>query len=71
MPSNSDEYATSKQLLTEIPQYLSETVHGNHFFFVGKKGARETVQKIELIMQHINTTKQKFEANYASGDKKS
>ncbi len=69
MNSNSSNYAATKRILTQIPQYFSETVHGNHFFFVGKKGARETAQKIELIMQHINVTKRKFETNLASGDK--
>lgn len=60
MNSNPDNYAAIKQTLTEIPQYFSETVHGNHFFFLGKKGAFETAQKIELIMQRINDTKQKL-----------
>lgn len=67
MNANPDGYAATKQVLVTLPQYLSETVHGNHFFFVGKKGARETAQKIELIMQHINATKQKLDYIPKSG----
>jgi hypothetical protein len=53
-------YAAMQQILNQTPQYLSETVHGNHFFFVGQKGASETAQKIELIMQRIDAMKQKI-----------
>lgn len=56
--SDPSKFAVVKRILSQIPQHFSETVHGNHFFFVGKKGARDTAQKIEIIMQHINTTKQ-------------
>lgn len=59
--SNPKKYAEIEQTLTQITQYFSETVHGNHFFFVGEKGARETAQKVENIVQHINSTKQKFD----------
>lgn len=59
--SNFDKYAEIKRILIEMPQYLSETVHGNHFFFVGKKGAFETVEKIEFIMKRINASKQKLD----------
>ncbi len=58
-----DKYANTKQILNKIPLYLSETVRGNHFFFVGEKGARETAQKIEIILQHINIMKQNLSQN--------
>ena len=60
MNMNLNKYESTQILLDQIPQLLSETVHGNHFFFVGMKGARETAQKIEIIMQRINATKQKL-----------
>jgi len=37
---------------------LSESVSGNHFFFVGQSGARETSQKIEALMNKVNRFKQ-------------
>ena len=58
--TNINKFAITKRILNQIPQHFSDTVHGNHFFFVGKKGARETALKIELLMQHINLTKQNF-----------
>jgi hypothetical protein len=55
---NPNKYAVVKRMLGQIPQHFSDTVHGNHFFFVGKKGARETAQKVEILMQRIEMTKQ-------------
>jgi hypothetical protein len=68
MHKNLNTYSITKIILNQVPQYLSETVHGNHFFFVGKKGARETAEKIELMLQHVNEMKQKFKSNYIAGD---
>ncbi|MES2615602.1 MAG: hypothetical protein V4591_09325 [Bdellovibrionota bacterium] len=56
--SNSAKFAIAKRILSQIPQHFSDTVHGNHFFFVGKVGARDTVQKAEVLMQRMNATKQ-------------
>lgn len=64
--ANAEKYNATKLMLTQIPQYLSETVHGTHFFFVGKKGARETAEKIELMLQHVNEMKQKLENSYTA-----
>jgi hypothetical protein len=61
---NLDKYIITSRLLNQVPQYLSENVHGNHFFFVGKKGAHETEEKIELMLQHVNEMKHKFYNNY-------
>lgn len=58
-PSN---YAENKQLLQYLPQNFSATVHGNHFFFVGKFGAQETADTIELIIKQIDVVKQKLES---------
>lgn len=61
---NLDTFNAIKKLLTQIDETFSEKVHGNHFFFVGKKGARDTAQKIELIMQRILNTKQILDSKY-------
>lgn len=58
MDENPNKFSEIKQILTRIQQQFSETAHGTHFFFVGKKGARETAQKVEIIMQRINVMKQ-------------
>lgn len=55
---NANKFAISKRILSQIPQHFSDTVHGNHLFFVGKKGARETAQKIETLLQKMDSTKQ-------------
>ena len=50
-------FAKIKRLLAQIDRLLTKTVHGNHFFFVGKKGARETAEKVEILMQEIQDMK--------------
>lgn len=37
-------------LVDKIPQIFKLTVHGNHFFFVGEKGAAESANKIEELL---------------------
>ncbi|MEM6308518.1 MAG: hypothetical protein AAF754_00600 [Pseudomonadota bacterium] len=37
------------ELITGAPARLSKKVHGNHFFFVGETGARETAEAISWL----------------------
>lgn len=37
-------------LIDNIPTKLTMTVHGNHMFFVGQKGAKETADKVEDLI---------------------
>jgi hypothetical protein len=56
--TNNEKFSISKRILSQIPQYFYDNIHGNSMFFVGKKGARETEQKVEILIQKMNTTKQ-------------
>lgn len=44
-------------LIHSLPAQLTMTVHGNHFFFVGEKGARETVEDVEVLIGRVNEIK--------------
>lgn len=40
-----------RSLLDEAPSKMAQEVPGNHFFFVGEKGARETAEKIMDLLR--------------------
>lgn len=40
-------------IIDETPDYLKLRVHGNHFFFVGEKGASATADKIEELESRV------------------
>ena len=40
---------------------LSESVSGNHFFFVGKSGAEETSRSIEKLVEKVKQFREKWE----------
>ncbi len=42
-----------KKIIDKLPNELISTVHGNHFFFVGEKGAMDTADKIDMF--HLKT----------------
>ena len=44
-------------VVNEAPKRLSVAVHGNHFFFVGEQGARQTARNIGLLEQRVATLK--------------
>jgi hypothetical protein len=41
-------------LIDNLPQNLTLTIHGNHFFFLGEKGARETAQGINILASRVS-----------------
>jgi hypothetical protein len=48
-----------KEIIDKLPNELISTVHGNHFFFVGEKGAMDTADKIDLLLsktKHLKDT---------------
>lgn len=47
--------------INELPDKLTLTVHGNHFFFVGQKGAKETAEKIEVLASRVKILKMQLE----------
>lgn len=61
--SNSLGTVSSKKLyvfINNIPQKLTMTVHGNHMFFVGQKGAKETADKINLLINSANAVQKQL-----------
>lgn len=46
--------------INSIPKELTMTVHGNHLFFVGQKGAEETAEKIDSLINSVNLIKAKL-----------
>lgn len=49
-------------LINELPNTLTATVHGNHFFFLGEQGARETADKIAEMAAKVEQLKQTIPA---------
>ena len=47
-------------LINSIPKELTMTVHGNHMFFLGQKGAEETAEKIDSLINSVNLIKAKL-----------
>ncbi|KTC78183.1 alpha/beta hydrolase family protein [Legionella brunensis] len=47
-------------LLNSLAQELTLTVHGNHFFFVGEKGAKETAESIDFLLARLTKVKKKL-----------
>lgn len=54
---NQNKFLTIKRIMSQIPQHFSDTVGGNYLFFLGKKGALVTVEKVDLLLQRMNATK--------------
>ncbi|MFC3908047.1 hypothetical protein ACFORL_03000 [Legionella dresdenensis] len=50
-----------RTLVNNLPDYLKITVHGNHFFFVGEKGAKATADAIETLSGRVRAVKQQLE----------
>lgn len=46
-----------KTIINNLPHNLTLTIEGNHFFFVGEKGAKATAEKIVILISRINQTK--------------
>ncbi len=49
------------KLVNDLPDNLTLTVHGNHFFFVGEKGAKATADKIEELAARVSQIKTELE----------
>ncbi len=47
-------YEKLNNFFNKIPAQLTMTVHGNHMFFVGQKGAKETAIKIDDLIHTAN-----------------
>jgi len=43
--------------INDLPNNLTLTVHGNHFFFVGEKGAQTTADEIHTLIARVENTK--------------
>lgn len=48
-----EQWSRLAHLIDETPDYLKLNVHGNHFFFVGEKGASATADKIEELESRV------------------
>ncbi|KTC93669.1 MULTISPECIES: alpha/beta hydrolase [Legionella] len=48
-----EQWSKLAHLIDETPDYLKQNVHGNHFFFVGEKGASATANKIEELESRV------------------
>jgi pimeloyl-ACP methyl ester carboxylesterase len=48
-----EQWSKLAHLIDETPDYLKLSVHGNHFFFVGEKGASATADKIEELESRV------------------
>lgn len=47
-------YGRLSDLINSIPKELTMVVHGNHMFFVGQKGAAETADNIDHLIDSAN-----------------
>lgn len=60
------EHLTNKQWLglqsiyASIPSALTRVIHGNHWFFIGENGARQTAQAIQEEEQSVHKIKQEL-----------
>lgn len=50
---NSEQWLKVSDFLRQLPSKLTRQVHGNHFFFVGQKGAKSTVEHIIEIKREV------------------
>jgi len=48
-----DKWEAISKMIDTLPQQLTMTVHGNHFFFVGEKGARETAEDVDELISRV------------------
>lgn len=46
-----------KELINELPKSLKIQVNGNHFFFVGEKGAQASANAIAVLINRVTQTK--------------
>jgi hypothetical protein len=46
-----------REIFKKLPDDLTMTVHGNHFFFVGEKGASETAKNIAVLETRTSNLK--------------
>jgi len=45
------------QLTRGAPNYLTTTIHGNHYFFIGEQGASKLSENIEILDQRVKKLK--------------
>ncbi len=58
---NPVEYQKYRKLLVNLHTLLSREVDGNHFFFLGEKGAKETATQIESILETVKKAEHEFQ----------
>ncbi|MBL7481287.1 hypothetical protein [Legionella bononiensis] len=47
-------------LINSLYTQLTLSINGNHFFFIGEKGAQETAEKITILIQRVEQVKSKL-----------
>lgn len=52
-PLTMNAWLALRKIIKKLPEQLTATVHGNHFFFVGEQGARDTANQIELLIDRV------------------
>lgn len=56
-----DQWKSVKSLIANsIPEKFCMTIHGNHFFFVGEAGARQTAEAIETLADRYKNFKKQL-----------
>ncbi|RAP36068.1 hypothetical protein B1207_10890 [Legionella quinlivanii] len=58
--ASSHKWHKISELLNSLPQLLTMTVNGNHFFFLGEKGARKTAEQINELLGRVDSLKEKL-----------
>lgn len=48
------------RLIDNMPHIFNLTVHGNHFFFVGEKGASDSADRVEELLLKVHEIKRQF-----------
>lgn len=58
---SSEQWAKLVHLIDKTPDYLKLHVHGNHFFFVGIRGASASADKIEELETRVKGIRKQFQ----------
>ncbi len=58
--ASSQKWHEISEFLNSLPQLLTMTVNGNHFFFLGEKGAKNTAEHINSLLGRVESVKKKL-----------
>ena len=56
-----EQWSKLAHLIDETPDYLKLSVHGNHFFFVGEKGASASANQIEELESRVKSINEQLQ----------